>query len=345
MKKIESEGMPRPTERVTGMGKFKMLAVTAAGALLLAGSVTAGYYTAPEDTRTPVVLAGGEIIKEPCYVAVEGECVAVVEDKAAAKEVVDRVKDEYKNASTKTVEIEEETSIENMELENGAEKPEIMTAAQASEEIVEKEALTVKTTEVIEIEETVEYKTIEKESAELQLGEVLVQQEGEQGKELVKKEVTKENGEIVDEKIISQKIVKQSVPEITVYGNSGLADPLDNIRLTSSFGERWGRQHSGLDLGMEEGAAIYAVKSGTVTCASFCDSYGNLVKIDHGDGMETYYAHCSRLDVVVGQQVETGQQIAAVGSTGNSTGPHLHFEVRIDGIAEDPAEWLQLGTD
>lgn len=330
MKKSENEnGSPRP-------------ATVFLLACILAGSVVTGYFTAPEDTRIPVLLASGEVILQPCYVAVEGECVALVKNEDVAEEVVDRVKDEYKNASTTSVEIEEVTTIENMELENGAEKPEILTAREASEQIVDKQSLTVKTTEVIEEEKSVEYKIIEKKTDQMNLGEVRVKQRGQAGLTRVTKKIVKENGIVVSEDVLEQETVKASVPEIVISGTAGLICPLDDFRLTSEFGERWGRQHSGLDMAQPTGSPVYAAKDGVVTCAAYSGSYGNLVKIDHGDGMETYYAHCSRLDVVEGQQIEAGQQIAAVGSTGNSTGPHLHFEVRIGGVAQNPAQWLNL---
>ena len=310
--------------------------------VIMAGAIAAGYYTAPEDTRIPVMLANGEVIMQPCYVAVNGECIALVSDEEVAEEVVNRVKDEYKNAATTSVEIEEETSIKNMELENGADKPEILTARQASEKIVNAQTLTVKTTEVIEEVESVKYKIIEKESDKLNLGEVKVQQEGQSGRTRVMKKVIKENGVVVSEQILQEKVLKESVPEIVINGTAGLVCPLEGFTLTSEFGPRWGRQHSGLDMALAEGSPVYAAKEGIVTWAGYKDSYGNLVKIDHGDGMETYYAHCSRLDVTEGQQIQAGQQIAAVGSTGNSTGPHLHFEVRVGGIAQDPADWLDI---
>lgn len=319
----------------------KRIAAAAAGGIMLAASITAGYCTAPEDTRLPVLLADGEVILQPCYVAVDGECVALVKNRETAEEVVDRVKDEYKCAATTQVEIEEETSIEKLELQNGDEKPEILTARQASEQIVEQEAVTVKTKEVIEEEKTVAYKTITRTTDQLNTGETVTRQQGKSGRQIITKEVTKENGQVTAEKIISCETVTESVPEIILCGTAGLASPLDQLVLTSGFGQRWGRQHTGLDFGMTEGSPIYAAKSGTVTCAQYKNSYGNLVIIDHGDGMETYYAHCSRLDVAEGQKVEAGQQIAAVGSTGNSTGPHLHFEVRIDGVPQDPAQWLE----
>lgn len=82
------------------------------------------------------------------------------------------------------------------------------------------------------------------------------------------------------------------------------------------------------------------VADGTVTCASYKGSYGNIVKIDHGNGFESWYAHTSKMYVSVGQQVKTGDVIAAVGSTGNSTGPHLHFEIRIDGKHVNPQKYL-----
>ena len=314
-------------------------------AVIMAGAIAAGYCTAPEDTRIPVMLADGEVILQPCYVAVDGECIALVSDEEVAKEVVARVKEEYKNATTTSIEIEEKTSIENLELENGAEKPEILTARQASEQIVNEQTLTVKTTEVIEEVESVAYKTIEKESEKMNLGEVRVQQQGEVGKTKIKKKVIKENGIVVSEQILQEEVLKESVPEIVINGTAGLVCPVDGFTLTSEFGPRWGRQHSGLDMALAAGSPVYAAKGGTVTWSGYKDSYGNLAIIDHGGGMETYYAHCSRLDVEAGQEITAGQQIAAVGSTGNSTGPHLHFEVRVDGVAQDPAPWLQLELD
>lgn len=313
-----------------------------ASLVILAAAIAAGYHTAPEDTRIPVLLSNGEVIIQPCYVAVDGECVALVRDEEVAEEVVDRVKDEYKNAATVQVEIEEKTTIENMELENGAEKPEILTAREASEQIVNQQTLTVKTTEVIEEEKTVAYKIIEKESDSLNLGVVQVEQQGQAGRTRVTKKVVKENGVVVSEDVLEKETLEESVPEIIISGTAGLVVPVSGFTVTSGFGERWGRQHSGLDMALPTGSPVYAAKGGTVTWSGYKNSYGNLVMIDHGDGMETYYAHCSRLDVEEGQLVSAGQQIAAVGSTGNSTGPHLHFEVRIGGVAHDPAQWLDL---
>ena len=108
--------------------------------------------------------------------------------------------------------------------------------------------------------------------------------------------------------------------------------------LTSNFGTRWGRLHSGIDIGADEGEAICAAKSGRVIFSGTADGYGNYIKIDHGGGLETAYGHCSVLAANVGDEVERGQTIAYVGSTGNSTGPHLHFEVKIDGEFKNPLD-------
>ena len=88
------------------------------------------------------------------------------------------------------------------------------------------------------------------------------------------------------------------------------------------------------------GTDIKVVSSGVVTFAGKSGSYGNIVKIDHGEGIETWYAHCSKLYVQNGEKVEAGDVIAAVGSTGNSTGPHLHFEIRINGETINPQKYV-----
>ena len=110
--------------------------------------------------------------------------------------------------------------------------------------------------------------------------------------------------------------------------------------LTSNFGTRWGRLHSGIDIGADEGEAICAAKSGRVIFSGTADGYGNYIKIDHGGGLETAYGHCSVLAANVGDEVERGQTIAYVGSTGNSTGPHLHFEVKIDDAFKNPLDYV-----
>lgn len=98
--------------------------------------------------------------------------------------------------------------------------------------------------------------------------------------------------------------------------------------------------HTGTDIAAPSGTPIKAVASGTVTFAARSGSYGNLIKISHENGVETWYGHCSELYATEGQQVEAGEIIAAVGSTGNSTGPHLHLEIRVNGIAVNPQTYL-----
>lgn len=113
--------------------------------------------------------------------------------------------------------------------------------------------------------------------------------------------------------------------------------------ITSRYGESSRLRkstHTGLDISATTGTDIKAVASGTVTCAKYSGSYGNLVKIDHGNGVETWYGHTSKMYVKVGQEVKAGDVIAAVGSTGNSTGPHLHLEIRINGTHVNPQKYL-----
>jgi murein DD-endopeptidase MepM/ murein hydrolase activator NlpD len=110
--------------------------------------------------------------------------------------------------------------------------------------------------------------------------------------------------------------------------------------VTSEFGYRWGRQHAGIDIGAGTGAPIRAAKSGTVIFSGTQGGYGNVVIIEHGGGLTTLYAHMSRRGASSGQEVSTGDYIGAVGSTGQSTGPHLHFETRVNGAPQNPRRFL-----
>ena len=113
-----------------------------------------------------------------------------------------------------------------------------------------------------------------------------------------------------------------------------------NAPITSPFGWRWGRLHEGVDLGAAYGSPIAAAAAGVVIYAGWESGYGNLVVIDHGGGLATAYGHQWRIAVSFGQSVSQGETIGYVGSTGHSTGPHLHFEVRVNGQAVDPLGYL-----
>lgn len=111
--------------------------------------------------------------------------------------------------------------------------------------------------------------------------------------------------------------------------------------ISSRYGRRWNRQHAGIDVAASTGTPIYAAAGGTVTYSAYnSGGYGYLVKISHGNGVETYYGHCSQLLVSAGEHVSQGQAIARVGSTGRSTGPHLHFEVRVGGTPQNPLNYV-----
>jgi len=116
--------------------------------------------------------------------------------------------------------------------------------------------------------------------------------------------------------------------------------PVSGI-LTSRFGSRWGSTHTGIDVGAPTGTPIYAAAGGTVIFSGWKGTLGKLIVVNHGNGVQTYYAHCSSLLVSVGQTVSAGQQIAKVGNTGRSTGPHLHFEIRLNGSAVNPQNYVK----
>jgi murein DD-endopeptidase MepM/ murein hydrolase activator NlpD len=120
---------------------------------------------------------------------------------------------------------------------------------------------------------------------------------------------------------------------------AGFIWPVQGV-LTSGFGWRWGRMHEGIDLAVPVGTPVVAAAAGTVIVAGWFGGYGNLVVVDHGNGFSTAYGHNTSVTVGVGQLVAQGQLISYSGSTGHSTGPHVHFEVRVNGTAVDPLGYL-----
>ena len=158
--------------------------------------------------------------------------------------------------------------------------------------------------------------------------------------------ITYHNGEVYETEVLKQEVLMEAVPKIVERGTKippTYIKPLYGGTLTSTFGYRTfrgGENHFGVDWACPTGTTIYASSGGTVTRAGWSSSYGYCVYIKHPDGLETRYAHNSRLLVSVGQTVNQGQAISYSGNTGDSSGPHLHFEIRVNGKPVNPFNYV-----
>ena len=186
------------------------------------------------------------------------------------------------------------------------------------------------------------------EDASLLKGTIDVVEEGAAGVSYRKARVTYQNGVEISREVLEETVVSAPVTRVEKVGTKEPPSSQGSgsfIRpylgtLTSRFGSRWGGTHTGMDLAGPVGAPIKASDNGRVVTSGWSGGYGNLVVIDHGNGYQTYYAHCSKLLVKVGDVVSQGDVIAKIGSTGNSTGPHVHFEVRKNGVPQNPQNYV-----
>lgn len=190
------------------------------------------------------------------------------------------------------------------------------------------------------------------ETPDLYVGDTKVKEQGEDGLALVNAHVTYVNGVEVEREILASETLKEATTTYTYTGTTPRPITASNgyfiwpVRgtITSNFGGRnlWGRYdfHLGLDIACPTGTTIKAADGGTVIKAGWSGSYGKLVAIRHDNGYITYYAHNSSILVSVGEKVYQGQAIARAGMTGNASGPHCHFEVRINGTSVNPRNYL-----
>lgn len=188
----------------------------------------------------------------------------------------------------------------------------------------------------------------EKKDSTLIYGERRVLAQGKNGKREVTYQVVLRNGAEVDRREVNEVVLEQPQPKVVATGTRLLLASRGSSRLgwpasgyvSSPFGPRGGGMHTGLDIGAGYGSAVVAAEGGTVTMAQWYSGYGKCIDISHGDGVVTRYAHLSSINVNVGQSVERGEFIGRVGSTGIATGPHLHFEVIVNGGRVDPMKYL-----
>ncbi len=184
----------------------------------------------------------------------------------------------------------------------------------------------------------------------LYVGEQKLVAQGTPGEKYLVEQVVYRNGRAVDRTVRSEEILLEATSDVYQRGvkplppqlaQSTLIRPVTAYRVTSRFGPRKHLgYHYGIDLKMPIGTPVHAAEAGTVKTAAYRGGYGNLVVISHGNGLETYYAHNSKLLVSAGQYVEKGQDISLSGNSGRSTGPHLHFEIKLNGVSVNPEKYL-----
>lgn len=209
--------------------------------------------------------------------------------------------------------------------------------------------VTYEASELVTYEEDIDYETKEQKTDKLYEDETKVKVKGKKGTKVITARVEKSNGKESTKVPIVEKVEKEPTTEVILVGTKERPPtigsgkyiyPVEGYRLSSPFGARWGRNHNGVDLAVPMGTDVVAADGGTVTFAGYKGTFGYLVIIDHQNGMETYYAHNSELLVKEGDKVYQGYHIAEAGSTGRSTGPHCHFEIRVDGVPQDPLQYL-----
>lgn len=204
--------------------------------------------------------------------------------------------------------------------------------------------IVVNDTRLVDIEPSVK---IER-SEELLIGESKVT-EGKKGKKEQNINITYRNGEKKSVSVLSENIIEQSSSKVITKGTKSILNgtsavftsPTRGGTITSNFGERWGKNHNGLDIAGNIGDPVMAALDGKVKSTFYeRDGYGNVVILEHEGGIETRYAHMSKIGVKTGDTVKKGDIVGEVGSTGRSTGPHLHFEVRVNGSPVDPQKYI-----
>ena len=297
-----------------------------------------------------VLIAIGFIISiilikyKPMYeVKISGESIGYIENKQAINETIKNNIEDLNQANIENIELTKKPEYELKLVEKSQEKndDEIIVALQKELEITYKYYEIASKDEVIENVE-------DKETAEKLVNEI---------KELSDSEINLTINEKTTNALEEVQIDKLEVAKANTIEklNIDTTEEISNINgikiatlpVTGTISSRYGvsskirvSTHTGLDIATATGTPIKTVADGTVTFAAYSGSYGYLVKVDHGNGVETWYGHTSKMLVKAGQEVKSGDTIALVGSTGNSTGPHLHFEVRINGEHVNPQKYL-----
>lgn len=306
------------------------------------------------DSLKKIMLKKFNITVDAFLMKSDNRKITYVVSKNQGKEILNSVKDYYskrtKLNSIKKINIENKISYDPAKVKIGDlhENPVITKVLIEHDNKTQRPLITVKVVGNTIKEQTIYATTIIKASNELKKGASKVVSKGSDGIKKVTTEVIVLNNNKVSEKPIKEETTKQVQNKEILMGTYtptilevGYLNSPSRGSISSTFGMRWGKMHKGIDIAANFGATINAALAGTVNYAGWQEGYGNVIKIDNGKGTETTYAHCSAIIVKKGEVVKQGEKIGEVGSTGNSTGPHLHFEVRENGEPKNPQKYIK----
>lgn len=277
-------------------------------------------------------------------ISVEGNQVGACESVAEAQNLLDAIKAQYASEASEQADFMQTVSVRRT-----IAPTELRQDYDSLYELLSPQ-LDVTSTRAVTYTEEIPFETVTQENSEQDQTYKSVVQSGQPGTAVVVAEITSIDGEEQTRTIVERTVLSQAQDEVVEVGtkNVGIGSgaftlPIHDYTFTSAFKWRWGRLHSGVDLAAPEGTTVSAVDNGKVILAEYSDNgYGYYVIIDHQNGFKTLYGHNSELLVSVGDIVAQGDSIALSGNTGNSTGPHLHFEIHVNDEKVDPERYLSF---
>ena len=240
------------------------------------------------------------------------------------------------------------TTAQILELNPGLTEDSLLQIGQKINVTVEKPLVNVQIVKEKATVVEIPFEKIVEEDDTMFKGETVVKQEGSNGKKEVSYLISQQNGTVVEKTLTKETVVSEPVNSVKVVGTKVISSrgtgnftwPTVGGYISSKQGSRWGSYHRGIDIARPSNYNIKASDNGVVTAAGWDGTYGQRIIINHNNGYETVYAHLSKIDVNVGQVVQQGSVIGIMGSTGHSTGTHLHFEVHKNGALVNPLSYL-----
>lgn len=310
--------------------------------------VKANYEFKKSDKELRNAISDDAFYANAYVVQKSGETLYALKNEDAANEFLTAIENHYYSDNTICVKIKDNIELKKEKIS----LKDLRTVNSALKEVLENnklkndKAINVLLTKKENVEEVIAMPVESQDDPSLPRGETVLSMDGEDGLKAVKSIAYYENDELINKVVLEENVKKKAAPKLVLVGtrkalaDGSFAKPTRG-GISSGFGRRWGRQHTGVDIDADYGDAVYASDGGVVSYAGFLGTYGNLIEIDHQNGYKTRYAHLSSINVSKGETLMKGDFIGKVGTTGRVTGPHLHFEVIVNGKSQNPLNYIR----